>query len=64
MNVITYQRKEAISLYSLITVYEIWSPPYPSFDSAGPSDTYMRQENVPPLVKIMASHLFGAKPLF
>ena len=33
------------------------------FNSLRPSDAYMRQCNIPPLLQIMACRLFGAKPL-
>ena len=34
-----------------------------AINSLRPSDTYMRQYNIPTLVQIMACRLFGAKPL-
>ena len=35
----------------------------PVFNSLKPSDAYMHQQTKPPLIQIMARHLFSAKPL-
>ena len=34
-----------------------------AYISLRPRDAYMRQQTKPPLVQIMAYHMFGAKPL-
>ena len=55
-----------IFFYLIIVFYRQWYGmihQISHFNSLRSTDAYMRQEIIPPLFQIMASHLFGAKPL-